>query len=799
MNLLFFAAVSASFFLPPAGNRFAAPFEVVKDGRAVADIVIPNEERDVPCVRKGAEELQRQVELVTGVKLRISDGWRAIADGRRVKNHICLGKRLVPSYRDTGWFADDGWNEALARIGDTDGYAIRFNRLEKPGVNCLHVFGTKAKGVMNGVFALLENNTDIIWARPNEAIGTVFTPTNALALVWGEGVVSRPDTPSRGWNSYYGLEWMARNRCNVFNGGGGGDLEWTNAKKEAYGVFYRRHLGGHNIQHFFHGVTDKRCFPRGADDERLSDRFWYGNPCFTSPVCLENFVSNLLNCARMQMEGPGKLYVNTQDTWDQCQCPTCTAPIALPDGRVIPPEAENFRSTQFWLFMNAAGRALAREMPEKGIVSLAYFFTAPPPAVKLEPNVWPEFAPYVRANDKKPIDAPENRVWLDRLKGWYANCTKTIEVYDYYGLGLAFPRPLAEVRAKDFQLMNPYVLGHSSENNSFRDEPGRKDERIWDVSAMEQWVLTRLCWDARQDVETLRDYFVARTYREAADEVGEVYRTIRREWFANGRASTLGDNATELAKLFIVKPGHADRFAALFASALAKERLHPKSRELVVRLRDTLMAFVEEAKGMKNPAMQWPLVRVAGELGWTSPEWEKGAAIDGFQKAFLKTRDVPSAHPTRVRVFHDGRTLFVRAQMDDPEIAALPKPQLPDGKREFIPESDHLELFFTDTGDETRYYMFSLSPDGYASDLLGSDAAWNCDWRRRARRTATGWEAVFEIPLAAIGAANGGRNDLKFLILRQFRGHGASPNECSSWGGGIMHQSHTYGDARIIR
>ena len=67
------------------------------------------------------------------------------------------------------------------------------------------------------------------------------------------------------------------------------------------------------------------------------------------------------------------------------------------------------------------------------------------------------------------------------------------------------------------------------------------------------------------------------------------------------------------------------------------------------------------------------------------------------------------------------------------------------------------------------------------------------------------WAAEVEVAdVAALAealsaASNGDRNDLKFLILRQFQRHGGSPNEYSSWGGGIMHQSHTYGDARIIR
>lgn len=777
---------------------FAEPFEVVKDGKAVCDIVIPSEQKDVPCVRKGAEELLKHVEMITGVKLKICDGWMAIKDGRDVKRHLCLGKRLVPNYRNSGWFANDGWNEMLAKIGFTDGYAIKFNRLENEGIDCLHVFGTLDKGVMNGVFALLENNTDIIWARPNEEVGTVFTKTNSLSFAWGDGIVSVPDTPSRGWNSYYGLEWMAHNGCNIFNGGGGGDISFTNPKKQAYGVYYTRHLGGHNIQHFFHGVTDKRCFPRGADDERLSTNFWYGNPCFTSEACLDNFVSNLLNCARMAPEGTKKIYVNTQDTWDQCMCPKCTAPIKLPDGRVIAPDADNFRSTQYWMFMNKAGRALAKEMPGMGIVSLAYFFTAPPPAVKLDPNVWPEFAPYVRTNDKTTIDSPENKIWFERLKGWHENCTKEIEIYDYYGLGLAFPRPLAEIRAKDFQLMHPYVLGMTSENNSFRDEVGKPDEKIWDVSAMEQWVITKLYWDPRQDVKKLRRQFIRRAYREAAPEVEQVFGIISREWSKSPRASTLGDNPLDLAKLIICDTGNAGTISNLLATAAAKPN-HPKSAELAKRLQAQLMMFINEAANLKNPIAQLPLVRVEKSPDFDDDIWNRAADLGGFVKVSKADRNQVPGSKTEIKMFHDSDRIHLRLRCFDAAIKDRKKIAPPTGAKEFIPGSDHVEIYFSDPLEDGAYYLFTISPDDLTSDLKGYDSNWNGEWSHKVRETADGYDIVFSLPLKTINAKNAKGNDLKFLVIREIWKHGDVKRENTSWGGGGWHQFATFGDVKLLR
>ena len=53
---------------------------------------------------------------------------------------------------------------------------------------------------------------------------------------------------------------------------------------------------------------------------------------------------------------------------------------------------------------------------------------------------------YRASTDKPTLCALTNHSYFNLSAGK----SKDIEVYDYYGLGLGFPRPLAEVRAKDF-------------------------------------------------------------------------------------------------------------------------------------------------------------------------------------------------------------------------------------------------------------------------------------------------------------------------------------------------------------
>lgn len=784
---------SSACLRPPTDNRLDSPFAVVSDGRPCACIVLDPTSREDRVLRHAAEELQGTVALLTGVTLPIAYGFAEAERRLPSANGICLGKRLLPGARP---FSDDVWRERLAATDGNcgkDGYAIR---LDPANPRHLHVFGVTSKGTMNGVFTLLENNADIIWSRPDEELGTVFTPTpGKLEFVWGRDFVTAPATRARGWNGgAKGVVWASRNRCNLFNGGGGLDISHQNDLKGRYGVYCQRHIYGHTLHFFLRGCEDPEIFARDEKGNRLvGTPGWGNNPCFTSPRALDVFASNLVDCARMSPAGTDKIYVAIEDTWDLCRCANCLKPIRLADGTLLAKEAENFRSTQVWTFYNRAAERLSREVPGMKLVNLAYFFSAPPPACAMRPDVHPEFAPYVRTNDKAPIFAPENAVWMKWLIGWGWLC-KDIETYDYYGLGLGFPRPLADVRAWDFAVMNPFVVGLTSENNTMADRTER-ERAIWDVSAMEQWVMTRLYWDPAQDIEKLRKYFIRRTYREAAPTVERVYGLIRNEWFKSPRASTLGDDPIDLAKLLIVSKGHAPAVSNMLERAVATA-VHPKAKVLATRLRDRLLQLVNSAAALVNPKAQLPLVRVEADPDYEDAVWTRAATLEPFVRCFKSDGKTPALHPTDVRAFHDSDNLRLRIRCTDPDIARVKKAVVPDGAKELIVEGVHLEIYVGDPLSEGSYYLFSVSPDDVAADWAShGGTAWDGVWSHRARRTPDGWEALVTIPLKTVRADNAKGNDLKLQIVRE-----ASPiAESASWGGGGWHQFAQFGDVKLLR
>ena len=140
--------------------------------------------------------------------------------------------------------------------------------------------------------------------------------------------------------------------------------------------------------------------------------------CLTNPELLETAVGNLKKRLKAFRETPDLFTIGFRDSWTMCQCEKCLAPVKTPDGMTITKEDPAFRSTQYFLFLNEVMQKINAEFPDWKIKTLAYFSTAVPPKCEVNANIIPEFAPYVRSNDKVPLFAPENVKWLEYLKEW---------------------------------------------------------------------------------------------------------------------------------------------------------------------------------------------------------------------------------------------------------------------------------------------------------------------------------------------------------------------------------------------
>ena len=480
---------------PPAKGRLAAPFALVKDGQAVGEIVIPAKASEAE--KYAAKELQLWISEITGGKLPIvtaSTGKAAIE------------LKTLPGDNIHGAWEISGSN------------------------NKVTISGIGNRGVIAGAAAFLENNSDIIWARPNREFGTVYTQKTDFNVVWGKSKYS-PKGLYRGWlnnwggGAYWILPWLLR------NGGNYRGTLFYPAQEIPLGM-RNEYGGGHNLQSFV-PKDDPAFYPviKGKKVEKLN--IWKCQICMSAPNLVKVYAENVRkDFDRKAPAGTDVVNIKIEDNWGVCECAKCTAPIRLPYGKVIKKDHPAFRSTQFFIFLNGVAKELRKNRPDLQIQTYGYFFTSIAPLCKVEPNIWILWCPYPRIDHKTPLCSPVNDNFWQRFVGWQ-KATPNIIVREYYGI-LNDGRPLAEV-AK-FDLQTYFAKGVRSMAPELNTDgkvcygPGdaiRGSDSNWDLDMLEFWVLTRLYMNPDQDVAKLRKYFIERTFHGGAPAMAKYYEILR--------------------------------------------------------------------------------------------------------------------------------------------------------------------------------------------------------------------------------------------------------------------------------
>ncbi len=492
------------FLLPPEEGRIEKPLALVKDGVAQAEVVICKDAFGI--VEHAALDFQSQVKLISGAVVPVVEA----VSNAPVKIFVNDPRALELFPKDADFLRD------VKPFYGEDGFFVRTRGNE------IFIGSIVPTGARNGLYKLLENNTDIIWARQDESFGTVYTCTNGIDIVWADAR-QKPMTPFRGWLGARPA-WSARN-------GGNSNIPtvWGGPTKL---------LG--NFSDYLPNKPPYQVFVNG---EYVSFGYYKSQVCISQPDAYDLISKKMFDRVQAAKDkGQRVRSINwvVEDNWLVCTCELCTKPITLPDGTVLKssgvsekgkmaPEEMRFRCNQFYLMANRLAKGLKERHPDVKLQVLAYFFMEPAPDFPLEDNIVVLFAPlYTRHDFRNPTSAPYNdKLWQMRHK--YKSQPVEMALYEYY-----FQDPAAEVMKFDIQ---DYL------NAGFRDigselptEFGRADAwHHWDISMVEFWSFTRLCWDYTQDVEDLRKYFTARVYHEGAPIVDKFYGLIRKGHYAGMR------------------------------------------------------------------------------------------------------------------------------------------------------------------------------------------------------------------------------------------------------------------------
>lgn len=796
----------SKYLLPPEGNRFDEPFAVVRDGKPAAKIVWHRgawwqDALSTDVTKTAAEELQAMVKMLTGVEIplvcSLGEGpdLPVIGVGKGVFFPFDLkfmapplDKRYTPEIIKTV-------NADLKTLRGTDGFAIRrFGR-------DLFVYGTCEKGTMNGVYRLLENNTDIIFTRPNGGVGTVFTPLNGnLSFVWGDGVVEKPSMIMRAfWNfrhpRYYNANYITATQSPDW-------MPWTDEKP------YCR--GGHNSIQFIPPAAERPDL-HGLVSGKRGD---YGYMlCFSNPelkaVYREGVLSHMDHREPSKMAG---MAIYLDDTKNWCECEGCAKPFRLADGTVVTKDDPAFQCTQWFDLLNDSAAALDAAYPGMKVYTLAYFQTIVPPKCAVAGNIDVGYCPYPRGDDLAPVYSESNLHLLDYLAAWSEKVPRPrLFLRGYDGLGMAFPRPLAHTHKRDWRLYAKYVRGMNHEAGATagwdRIEKDGKPSRaavVFDYSAIEFWVMSRLMWNLDEDVEGLYKKFCYRAYREAAKPMERFFGTIRRAWLRRGLPSSIGEDGMNATKVYIIDGGLEDELRGCLEEAERVSK-HPVAAGLVKRVRGRFEHFVDAVKSAKTSALVVPLQDRAAAPGFDDADWKGAAVIDHLYipKEVDKGRDTEGRFPARIDLTQDGKTLYVRATLWEDMEKIVSSPGKPGEESIF---GSALECFFADNSSPGTYHLFRIDNHGNFSDVRNYDGSWSSKGvRHDVKKLSDRWVVVLSIPFGELGLNIIADNKVKAAFMRirkTFRpelGDGKYEEEYTGWKFNKFHKLFTFGTLTLQR
>lgn len=723
-------------------------------GQPVAEIVLPAS--SPPAVEYAAQELQRWVEAISGARLPI------VPVAGQAPSRIVLAVN------------PPGHAEDLAKLAGNDGYAVRSSG------QTVTILASRPKGILHGVFKLLYRNTDIIWARPNEEYGTIYSRNPDLTLT----VVDYIDVPVfvlRGWQMGSGNhesleEWQVRNSSNW----SAGSMRYR-AERVKYDPVLE-YGGGHNLIGLY--IQEKKYFDthpeyyslKNGKRLRPSETRMSTQLCFTLPELQRVFIEEV--DARVRENPDYDTYrILIEDNWNLCECETCLAPIKLADGRVIDKDDKSFRSTQFFQWLNPIAKHL-HDKYGKRVLTFGYFFTEPPPYCSIEPNISISFCP-IGKNSKRALTDPENAATLEKFSGWL-KVTNQLTWREYFGLCASFPRPIDVIAMADWRYVNSFGINRTYSEMRADIASNPEGVKSWHVNSMYFWVMANGSWNPAQDVKAMRRDFLTRVYGPAADDVAEFYRLIEEQWFKLDGRSRWNDKAYVNWKKHVFDTGITADCQAALKRAAAKV-VHPNAVRMLAGIQEVLDEHLVLLDKENVHAV------ATAEKPEFDPDFASGAWRQAVPNShFLQNRSgALFVHPTTVWALYDQENIYFGFKCDHKEPDKMPVAEANDGKNEY-PAGESFEIFLEGEWKGERHFtQMVVNPVNNRYRAVRPVV-----WTSQAVRTATGWSGMVTVSWKSLGLTPESVDSLKASFFRQYMispRPGAAPTSNAHLPGGRRH------------
>lgn len=768
-----------------------ASFKIVDNGSPSATITISSTASSSEVL--AADELALAVKIASHAVLPVS------------KDSLIKSPQIVLSTLDrTDWLKSMGLQTKDLQadrdaIGDSDGFAIRQVGLR------LYVLGNQSKGVLNGVYSIIEDATGGVWSRPSDPHPFAVQPKVTLAI----NRLNFVDTPRfkyRGWHvceiyrNYHEPTdmWMARNRLNKRKASHI-DLDEILPKMNTKGIT-SAYLPVHNVTYYY--IPARKYFEKHPEWFAQLNGIRRGEPyhstqlCFTNKEMQAEFLKNLLTDVEKEKNRFKTFGVMLEDNNNWCECDLCIKPIELPNGQILTRKDPAFQSTQFFQFLNYLAKELSKKYPGKELETYGYFQTVEAPKISLEPNIRVRLAPFVRS-DRHLLDSPTNQKWADAFKAWSKKGIP-LSIYEYYSCANAFPRPLEVVVQKDLKWLSKNGV-EDILSEIYADTPdvvsGRVLNEAFIANHMQYYIINQLMWNPDLDIESTRAKYLHAVYGPAAEPMKKYYHLLADKWLSDSAPQYYNSWGTDSARLLVVETGIEDECRLLLQNATELSKSSPNELWRIQQDSALFEKYVGLAKKNARPILNIPLTKdnLSKNTDFSSDGWKQAVVINDFR--VMSESSKKSKIQTKVYVARSKNDLFVGVDLSDKNMTEATG--APGSDLETFPRGEIFELFLDgDLADKGSYYHFAINIAGARYDGKGFDKTWNGKWSQVITKHADGWKLVLTVPLSEIGWAPGKK--LSGLFFRGYRPGISGQSENSSWNGAAVHDLRAFGELRFI-
>ncbi len=789
----------------------AAVFDLVKDGKAVASIVI--KDNTPPPVQFAAKELSAFLAKISG--------------GESLKIADAKEPGFYPVFLST--IADKELSEAATVNPDTlenGGFSIT---ARKEG---LYIIGGDPLGTLYGAYEILKKYGGIRWIFPGEE-GEYFQIKKSISVP-EQKTIQNPYLPFR-WmelNSvvvnkpYFDTRtWQVRNymipKClysHITDKQNGPHMRELGAQVVPISghiltplLFGGKYPSKAEMEEMFQKHPD--YFPMINGKRIILDGQKY-QPCTSNPELIEIMADSLIAKAT-QPDASGLIIIGNNDGTGWCECDNCK--------KIDPPEetAQNRVATRYWTLVQTLAQRVWEVKPDASLGGWAYQnFWAPPVGIKLDPRL----TVCISFNNqcwRHAITDPKCSVNKEFLKLYLEWKKLNVKMYnrdeiaatgsvgsnylpaekilyqnfkDYPELGLHGSSFCIVPPPPDAEVYKPLRSGFMSERNL-------KWSAMWQTN----YLSAQFMFDITLDFDTLYEECNRLYYGQGWDGGMREFRTLLTGAFVETPGCMGWGLGAPLGRC-LDQPGVQERLKVLLAEAEKAATNDPDPRALMHVQRDRdIFAYTWEAarKAYLDSYRELNAYRVTAPLKidgvFDEEDWKSADVMTGFISPPWVTSQTPPVQ-TFFRVVYEPENLYIAIDAMEPTPENIMAEKIPkDGPYSKIGNAVEIFLNYPDMAEE--YYHYIINSAGSIIDARHGpnkrDTSYDSEVEYAIKVLPDRWTLELRVPTAKIGMKCFDGAAWRLNIAR-CRKAGEDTRELSSWCSGQFHGIDNFGVIKFI-